>query len=156
MPIRIEYVGAMWEMTLNILRRVDDYNQPFTSSLAAVYNRGAIGTLFAPTGPGRIEAISLIIEDVDRNRPLLNHIKILIDGVDLFSAGWEDCYYLFWAYGVATFGGVYASRETGADWTNVQRRIDLDYENSASVAFTNNVSPDPTTFVTSMWGRSGA
>jgi len=140
---------------IDTLRRVDDYNQPFVSSLSASYNRAAVGTLFAPTGPGRIEAVSLILNDVDVNRPLLNYIQILIDGVDLFSGGAIDCYWFFWSYGMTTHAGVFASRVTGADWTNVQRVVNLDYEDSASVAFTNSASPDPTTFVTSMWGRCG-
>jgi len=137
---------------VTIPRRVDGFNQPFYEGFSTVLDRDQTGTLTAPAGPGRIEAVSFIPNDVDVDTAVLNLITVIVDGTTLLS----DNGTFFWhTYNVSLNPGVFASRATGAAWSNFQRIINLDYESSASISITNDNSPDPCHFVASAWGRCG-
>ena len=133
-------------------RRVEGFNYPFLITGSASLAQNAWLTISAPAGPGRLEAVFLMMADVTEDNPMENNVKLIVDGDTIFSG---RGYYFWQLYNTPTFAGPIASRATSANYTILQKREYIDYANSASIGFQNRFSPDPCVFYAAIQGRKG-
>jgi len=134
------------------LRRIKGFNQPFNYYGAISIARNLSAWLIAPDGPGRIEQVVLMLNDLDVDTAVLNNVRVSVDGITRTIL--NDNGTFFWhTYNVITNQGVFTSRANGAVYATFQRRINLDYETTARIMYTNTTSPDPTIFRMMISGR---
>lgn len=138
-------------MTQDFLRRVDGYNFPFESHSSASLARDATLDQAAPDGPGRIEVGRLFFNDVDPITPHGNVITLIVDTAVVFSSTIADIFGLF----DIVVHTPWCSRQTGATYTQIHWKLNIDYETSAFITIQNTTSPDPCDFYLGLIGRVG-
>jgi hypothetical protein len=123
-------------------RYVEGYNDWYADVTYAALIRNAVLTYNFPAGPGLFREIIFKINDLDVTTSMSNTIVITIDGVIKKNAQMDG---LIACAGATTFIGVWASKITGVTWMNVQLKLDIPWESTASFSISNTASPDPTT-----------
>ena len=137
-------------MSQDFVRRLDGYNRPWSNDIGVVsLIRGASITLTFPAGPGRIEAIILVVDDTT-NTWTLNALTITLDGVTYWGGGLDA---LTADYTTSGQGGPHDGSSMGSVGGSSQMACKLDYETSASIVLKNTASPDPTGMEVFAYGR---
>jgi hypothetical protein len=139
-------------MARDFLRRIDGYNRWFSVYGYGSLARNDILTVNAPTGPGRVEEVVLLLGDISVPGPMNNIVTITIDGsAVLNNLAWR----FFYTYDYASAFGPICSRAHGSMYAVYQRITKVDYESSFSFAITNAVSPNPCNTQAVLVGRCG-
>lgn len=139
-------------MGQDFFRVVEGYNKPFLKMAAASLARNAKLTINAPSGPGRVYRIIILIWDTHLTNAPNNSITLTIDGSQIMSN------YLWW------FAGGYGDDNLVSPWTARDNTSSIsffyvlhkfDYMSSLSITLKNTYSPDSTYFAILIWGETG-
>ena len=142
-------------MSQEFVRRVDGYNRPFQVNGNPVLARNAWLSLNCWGGPGRIETIRYISNDIVTTTTWQNTLKITLDGTVFLNQGLDGVmadWSITTLYGPIGGGGAYT---IGTAKSTAQWLLNMDYEVSALVELQNNSSPNPNQMGLTVIGRVG-
>lgn len=139
-------------MSQDFFRRIDGYNRPFFVNGNASLARDASLVMNAPAGPGRIEAFWLTFNDVNVVTSQQDVVEISVDGATLYLS---PIGFLVLIYEKSPWIGPATAGKLGTSYVGYEVKLPIDYESSASVAISNTTSPNPTVFISTIYGRCG-
>jgi hypothetical protein len=139
-------------MARDFLRRIDGYNRWFSSYSGVILGRDAILTNNAPVGPGRVEEVMLMANNVAVPGLMNDAMIVTIDGVVCLSS---TMWTFFYSYDYSAAFGPITSRAHGSTFAVCQRIAKIDYETSFSLSAKNLYSPIGTEFYIILAGRVG-
>lgn len=139
-------------MALDFYRVVEGYNKPFFKVVSASLARNAELTINAPSGPGRVYRIIILIQDTHVLNAPNNSITLTIDGsqimshlLEWFAGGYED----------NNLVSPWTARDNTSSFSHFYVLHKFDYMSSLSITLKNTYSPDPTYFAIAIWGETG-